>query len=213
MRWSLYAQHEFAESNIRTIMKNVIKECLNKEAQALRSLIDTVDDEYVKIVTLFAHCEGKLVITGVGKSLLVGKKIAASFVSLGIKAIALSPLSMMHGDIGLLDKKDILVCFSKSGETKILCNIIEWVKMHIKIPVVSILGTALSTIYKESNHCIVIDCEEADPFNIVPTTSTTAMMAIGDALLCAVVKLKGITLDELKKNHPGGSIGEKMNCL
>ena len=147
MRWSLYAQHEFAESNIRTIMKNVIKECLNKEAQALRSLIDTVDDEYVKIVTLFAHCEGKLVITGVGKSLLVGKKIAASFVSLGIKAIALSPLSMMHGDIGLLDKKDILVCFSKSGETKILCNIIEWVKMHIKIPVVSILGTALSTIY------------------------------------------------------------------
>ena len=134
-------------------MKNVIKECLNKEAQALRSLIDTVDDEYVKIVTLFAHCEGKLVITGVGKSLLVGKKIAASFVSLGIKAIALSPLSMMHGDIGLLDKKDILVCFSKSGETKILCNIIEWVKMHIKIPVVSILGTALSTIYKESNNC------------------------------------------------------------
>lgn len=191
-------------------MKDIIKECLRQEAETLSSLISMVDDEYVRIASLFAHCGGKLVFTGVGKSLQVAEKITSSFVSLGIKSISLDPLSMLHGDIGILDKDDVFICMSKSGETEILLDVVKCVKNNYQIPIVSISGSYMSTLYRFSDYAIVIECEESGPFNIVPTTSTTAMMAIGDALLCAVVNLKGITIDELRKNHPGGSIGKKI---
>ena len=190
-------------------MKDVIRNCLCKEAETLFSLVENVDDKYVQIASLFAQCKGKLVFTGVGKSFLVGKKIASSFTSLGIKSIALDPLSMLHGDIGLLAKEDILVCLSKSGETDVLLDLVLYIKKS-GIPIVSILGTFRSSIYKESDYCIVVECKEAGPFGIVPTTSATAMMVIGDALLCAVVNLRGITLADLKKNHPGGAIGKNI---
>ncbi len=191
-------------------MKEIIKECFRKEAETLASLIGKVDDEYVKIVSLFAQCKGKLIFTGVGKSLQVAKKIASSFVSLGIKSIALDPLSMLHGDIGFLDKDDIFICLSKSGETDILLDVVNYVKETFRIPIISISASYMSTLFKSSDYSIIVECEESGPFNIVPTTSTTVMMAIGDALLSAVVNVKGITIDELRKNHPSGDIGKKI---
>lgn len=210
----MYAQFEILKSYITAIMKDIIKECLRREAEALTLLVGKVDEEYVKIANLFAMCKGNLVFTGVGKSLQVGEKIASSFVSLGIKSIALDPLSMLHGDIGIFDKDDIFVCLSKSGETDILLDVVKCVKNNYQIPIVSVTGSYMSTLFRLSDYSIIVECEEAGPFNIVPTTSTTVMMAVGDALLCAVVNLKGITIDELKKNHPGGAIGKKINrCI
>lgn len=191
-------------------MINIIKKCLSDEAQALLLLADRVEDEYFQVAKIFAQCKGKIIFTGVGKSLIISEKIAASFTSLGITSISLNPLSMLHGDIGFFSQDDILVCLSKSGETDILLDVVNYIR-SLNIQVVSLIGNSESSLYKFSDYSIIIETDEAGPFGLVPTTSTTAMMAVGDALLCAVVRLRGITMEELKKNHPGGAIGRSFS--
>ena len=149
----------------------------------------------------------KFFFTGVGKSYIVASKIAATFSSLGISSIAINPLFMLHGDLGQLSKDDFFVVISNSGETDVLLDVINAIH-KLGIIVLSITGNRTSTIAKLSNEHIEIKVDEAGPFGIVSTSSTTAVMAMGDALACALCYMKSITIDDFKRFHPSGELSK-----
>jgi len=190
----------------------VIKQCLLKEADALKTLAEQADESYLEVLELISNCNGKCCFTGVGKSFIVASKIASSFCSLGYCSIAIDPLRLLHGDLGALSKDDIVFALSNSGETKILLHALNLIAgMNIKI--ISITGNANSSLAKMSSCHILVETTEAGPFGLVPSTSTTSMMAIGDALLCGLVEINGITIERFMEFHPGGTIGEKLHKI
>lgn len=187
-----------------------IKRCLLEEAETLKALAEQVDEPYEKALNLISNCSGKCCFTGVGKSFIVASKIASSFCSIGNCSIAIDPLRLLHGDLGALSKDDIVFALSNSGETEILLQALELVAgMELKI--ISMTGNVNSSIAKMSNCHILVETTEAGPFGLVPSTSTTAMMAMGDALLCGFVEMKGITIDRFRVFHPGGNLGKRMH--
>lgn len=186
-----------------------IQECLHEEADALKAASEKVDGSYLKALNLISSCSGKCCFTGVGKSFIVASKIASSFCSIGYCSIAIDPLRLLHGDLGALSKDDIVFALSNSGETKILLQALSLIdRMDVKI--ISMTGNSNSSLAKMSNCHILVETTEAGPFGLVPSTSTTAMMAMGDALLCGYVEMNGITIDSFREFHPGGTIGEKL---
>ena len=189
-----------------------IKRCLLEEAEALKALADQADESYLEVLNLISNCNGKCCFTGVGKSFIVASKIASSFCSLGYCSIAIDPLRLLHGDLGALSKEDLVFALSNSGETKILLHAMKLIEaMNIKI--ISITGNANSSLAQMSRCHVEVKTTEAGPFGLVPSTSTTAMMAIGDALLSGVVEMNGITVERFMEFHPGGTLGEKMHKI
>ena len=189
-----------------------IKRCLLEEAEALKALADQADESYLEVLNLISNCNGKCCFTGVGKSFIVASKIASSFCSLWYCSIAIDPLRLLHGDLGALSKEDLVFALSNSGETKILLHAMKLIEaMNIKI--ISITGNANSSLAQMSRCHVEVKTTEAGPFGLVPSTSTTAMMAIGDALLSGVVEMNGITVERFKEFHPGGTLGEKMHKI
>jgi arabinose-5-phosphate isomerase len=186
-----------------------IKKCLFEEAEALNTLAELVDKSYLDVLNLISNCSGKCCFTGVGKSFIVASKIASSFCSLGICSIAIDPLRLLHGDLGSLSKDDIVFALSNSGETEILLQAIKLVA-GMKIKIISMTGSSNSSLAQLSNCHLLVETKEAGPFGLVPSTSTTAMMAIGDALLCGLVEKEKITIERFKEFHPGGTLGKKM---
>lgn len=187
-----------------------IKQCLLEEAEALKTLVNQVDESYFDVLKLISNCKGKCCFTGVGKSFIVASKIASSFCSLGYCSIAIDPLRLLHGDLGALSKDDIVFALSNSGETEILLQALKLVSgMGLKI--ISMTGNANSSLAKMSNSHILVETKEAGPFGLVPSTSTTVMMAMGDALLCGFVEMKGLTIDSFREFHPGGNLGKRMH--
>ena len=188
----------------------VIKQCLREESDALQAIAEQIDESYLDVLNLISTCSGKCCFTGVGKSFIVASKIASSFCSLGICSIAIDPLRLLHGDLGSLSKDDIVFALSNSGETKILLQAMRHIA-RMKIKIISMTGSTNSTLAQLSNCHILVETKEAGPFGLVPSTSTTAMMAIGDALLCGLVERNKITIERFKEFHPGGIIGKKMH--
>jgi arabinose-5-phosphate isomerase len=192
--------------NILDIAKKVLK----TEAEAIAALIDKLNGNFEKAVEMIYECKGRVVVTGMGKSGLVGKKIAATLASTGTPAFFLHPAEASHGDIGMVTERDIIIAISYSGETNELTGLVPFLK-RFRVNLISLTGNTNSTLAKASDVTLDISVkEEACPMGIVPTASTTATMAMGDAIAVSLLVKRGLNEEAFAFYHPGGSIGKKF---
>ena len=197
------------KSRIKKEGKKVIK----LESGALAKLSNSLDNNFVEAVELISNQNGKIIISGVGKSGNIAAKIAASFTSTGIPAIYLNPVDASHGDMGIIDKNDVLIILSNSGESNELADLINFSKKK-KIKIISITSTHKSLLSKNSDINLILPSHiEADKLQMIPTTSTTMSLALGDALCCSVLSLRKFDKKSFSEFHPGGRIGKKLKTL
>jgi arabinose-5-phosphate isomerase len=193
------------------VIKTGVK-CLQDEAQALMEIAPRIDENFVKAVELIYNCKGKFIVTGVGKSGHVGAKIAATLASLGTPSFFVNPLDAYHGDLGMFDSNDVVMAVSYSGNTDELLRFIPML-IDRNIPIIGMSGNPDSLLAKYSVcHLDIHVSHEADPLNLAPTSSTTAQMAMGDAIACALVKVRHFKESDFAQFHPGGSLGRKLLC-
>ena len=179
------------------------------EAKAVSDLSSQLDSSFEKLCLSVLESKGKLVIMGIGKSGHIGQKIAATLSSTGTKSVFIHPTEAAHGDMGLISKEDIVILISNSGETDEIINIIPSIKRLSKL-IVSISSSQMSSMAKGSDIALVIKSEEACPLDLAPTSSTTAVLAFGDALAIALLEAKGFTKDDFASSHPAGKLGRKL---
>jgi arabinose-5-phosphate isomerase len=190
--------------------KKIAKEVLLTEAKELENAAFKIGDEMAKAVSLISDIKGKLIISGVGKSGLVGSKMAATFASTGTSSFFLHPTEAMHGDLGMIGKDDALLAISYSGESEELTKILPHIK-RFDIPLIAMAKDKNSTLGKYADVFLSIDIEkEACPLGIAPTTSTTLTMALGDALAVCMMKYRGFEKEDFASFHPGGSLGKML---
>ena len=186
------------------------KKVLKAEAEAILALTDRVNGEFVKAVEMILACEGRVVITGMGKSGLICQKIASTMASTGTPAFFLHPAEGVHGDLGMLMKGDVVVAVSNSGETDEIAKILPVIK-RMGLPLIAMSGNPASTLARAGDATLDITVEEeACPLNLAPTSSTTATLAMGDALAVALLLERGFKEEEFALYHPGGSLGRKL---
>ncbi len=186
------------------------KEILKTEKEGLEEISKNLDSSFIKAVELILNIKGRVVITGVGKSGIIGRKISATLSSTGTPSFFLHPVEALHGDLGMVTPEDILLAISYSGNTLEVCELASILKKR-NIKIISFTGNLESRLAKLSD--IVVNTKipkEACPFNLAPTTSTTATLALGDALAICLFELKGLSSEDFRKNHPGGSLGERL---
>ncbi|MDE3018041.1 MAG: KpsF/GutQ family sugar-phosphate isomerase [Nitrospirota bacterium] len=186
------------------------KRVLAIEAKAIAGLIERLDQRFTDAVDLLYRCTGKVVVYGMGKSGLIGQKIAATLASTGTPAFFLHPAEGIHGDLGMVARHDALVAISNSGETEELLKLLPFVK-RLNIPVIAMTGRIQSTLAKNSE--VVLDVsvpEEACPMGLAPTASTTATLAMGDALAIALLQKRGFKEEDFAQFHPGGTLGRRL---
>jgi arabinose-5-phosphate isomerase len=184
--------------------------CLKDEAQALLDLASLLTDDFDNAVQLIYQCKGKLIVTGVGKSGHIGKKIAATLASTGTPSFFLDPLDAFHGDLGMIGIEDIVLAISNSGQTDELLRVIPFI-INRNIPLIGMSRDPKSLLAKYSLYHINIPIKkEADPLNLAPTTSTTVQLAMGDAIACALIELRGFKAENYAQFHPGGSLGKRL---
>ena len=185
-------------------------ECLQCEAKAIESLIPRLDANFLRAVELIRDCKGKIVVTGVGKSGHIGSKIAATLASTGTPAFFLNPLDAYHGDLGMLDERDLVLAISYSGATEELLRFLPLIQAkHIPIIGMSSNPSSLLAQYAQVHLDISVE-READPLNLVPTSSTTVTLALGDALACALIEAAHFQPSDFAMLHPGGDLGRKL---
>ena len=183
---------------------------LRIEAQAVAALVDRLGEEFAAACRIFLDCRGRVVVSGMGKSGHVGGKIAATFASTGTPSFFLHPAEASHGDLGMLTKGDAVLAISNSGETAELLTILPLIK-RMGAPLVAMTGNAGSTLAREADvHLDVSVPAEACPLNLTPTASTTATLAMGDALAVALLGQRGFTEADFARSHPGGALGRKL---
>ena len=197
------------KSKIKKVGQDVIK----LESAALAKLSKSLDKDFVKAVELISQVNSKIIISGVGKSGNIAGKIAASFTSTGIPAIYLNPVDASHGDMGIVEKNDVLIILSNSGESHELSDLINFSKKK-KIKIISITSTDKSLLAKNSDINLILPShKEADKLQTIPTTSTTMSLALGDALCCSVLSMRKFDKKSFVELHPGGKIGKKLKTL
>ena len=183
---------------------------IEEESRALKRVAGSLDNNFEKAVRIILDTRGKVIVIGLGKSGLVGRKIAATLSSTGSPALFLHAAESLHGDIGVIDREDTAVLLSYSGKTDEIKVVLDSIK-RIDIPVIAITGNCDSELSSKCDAVIMIDIEkEACPMNLVPTTSTTAMLAIGDALAITLLQEKGFKEEDFAVLHPGGILGKKL---
>jgi arabinose-5-phosphate isomerase len=183
---------------------------LRMEAESLRVLEERLDESFVDAVRMILASQGRVIVSGVGKSGIVARKIAATLTSTGTPAIFLHPVEGLHGDLGIVGRDDIAILLSKSGESSELTGLLEYLK-RLGVAIIAVTGRASSSLSRASN--LVLDCsvaEEACPYDLAPTTSSTAALAMGDALAVALLQSRGFTRDDFARLHPGGALGRKL---
>lgn len=186
------------------------KEVVRIEAEAVRSLEVRVDANFEAAVNLIYACSGRVIVTGLGKSGLVARKIVATMNSTGTASIFLHPSDAVHGDLGMVRAEDVVICLSKSGDTEEIQQLIPMFR-RIGVKIISIIGNASSAVARQSD--IVLDAsvkEEACPHDLAPTASTTATLVLGDALAMALLDKRGFTKEEFALFHPGGNLGKRL---
>ncbi len=192
---------------------DVIKEAkrvLRVEANSILELADRIDESFSRAVELLCHCEGRVVLMGMGKSGLVGRKIASTFSSTGTPAFFLHPAEGVNGDFGMLAKEDVVIAISKSGETRELLEVLPLIKRYGN-RFISLTGNSNSTLARAGDVCLDIHVkEEACPLGLAPTASTTATLALGDALAVALMEKKGFKEEDFALLHPGGTLGKRL---
>lgn len=188
----------------------IAKRVLRIEAKALAELQERLDGRFEQAVELLLACKGRVVVTGMGKSGLIGRKIAATFSSTGTPSVFLHPAEALHGDLGMMMREDIVVAVSYSGETDEIVALLETIK-RLGLRLVSLTGNARSSIAAASDITLDVSVkEEACSLNLAPTASTTAAMAMGDALAIALLDRRGFGPGEFAALHPGGRLGKKL---
>ena len=185
-------------------------QALREEAQAILDQIPFLNENFEKAVDMMYNCQGKIIVTGVGKSGHVGAKIAATLASTGTPAFYINPLDVYHGDLGVMTDKDVVLALSNSGQTDELLRFIPMV-LHMNIPIISITGNPKSLLAKYSNFHITVKVKkEACPLNLAPTSSTTAALAMGDALAIALMQVRHFQPRDFAQFHPGGELGKRL---
>ena len=185
-------------------------QCLKDEAQAILDLIPNIDKEFDDAVELIFRCHGKVIVTGVGKSGHIGAKIAATLSSTGTPSFFINPLDVFHGDLGVMTKDDVVLAISNSGQTDELLRFIPMV-LHMEIPIIGMSGNPQSLLAKYSScHLNVSVKKEACPLNLAPTSSTTATLAMGDAMAVALMEKRNFRPQDFAHFHPGGELGKRL---
>jgi len=188
----------------------IAQETFHIEAEALNRAAERLDHTFLDAIELILQTQGKLIITGVGKSGLVGAKMAATFASTGTSSFFLHPTDALHGDLGMIGKNDILMAISSSGESEELTKILPHIK-RFDIPLIGLTSQKESSLGRYADVFLDISVEkEACPLNTAPTTSTTLTMALGDALAIALMEKRGFKKEDFASFHPGGSLGKKL---
>ena len=186
------------------------KRVLKIESDCVADLIGRIDDTFVQVVRNLDQCQGHVVVTGMGKSGLIGQKIAATFSSIGVPSVFLHAAEASHGDVGVLSRGDIVIAVSNSGETEEIVKLLPTLN-RIKCSLVAMTGNPASTLAKRCDYLLDISVkEEACSMGLIPTASTTAALAMGDALAMAILDLRGFREEDFALNHPGGSLGRKL---
>lgn len=191
-------------------VKDVAVRCLRDEANAIESLIPQLDDEFDKVVELIFNCKGKVIVTGVGKSGHIGAKIAATLASTGTPSFFVNPLDVYHGDLGVITREDIVLALSNSGQTDELLRFVPFLKEH-GIKLIGVSSNPDSLLARYSDHHLTVSVkQEACPLNLAPTSSTTAQLALGDSLACALMEVRHFEAQDFAQFHPGGSLGKRL---
>lgn len=190
--------------------KTIAQETLQIEADALLQAAKNIDDVFDKAVAMILECKGKLIVTGVGKSGLIGAKIAATFASTGTPSFFLHPTEALHGDLGMISANDLVIAISYSGESEELSSILPHIK-RFDVPLIGMTRNANSTLGSYSDLVIKVEIEkEACPLNTAPTSSTTLTLALGDALAVCLMKARNFKTSDFASFHPGGALGKKL---
>jgi arabinose-5-phosphate isomerase len=185
-------------------------QCIHDESEALLGLIPLLDENFDKAVELIYNCHGKVIVTGVGKSGHIGAKMAATLSSTGTPSFFINPLDVFHGDLGVMTHDDVVLAISNSGQTDELLRFIPMV-LHMNIPIIGMSGNPESLLAKYSTaHLNVKVSKEACPLNLAPTSSTTAALAMGDALAVALMKVRDFKPKDFAQFHPGGELGKRL---
>lgn len=185
-------------------------QCFKDEAQAILDLIPLLDEDFDKAIDLILNCKGKIIITGVGKSGHIGAKIAATLSSTGTPSFFVSPLDLYHGDLGVVCEDDVVIAISNSGYTDELLRIVPSL-LKRNIPIIGMSGNPKSLLAEYSTfHLNIFVKREACPLNLAPTSSTTATLAMGDAIACCLIKARGFKEKDFAMFHPGGMLGRRL---
>ncbi len=186
------------------------KDVLAKEAEAILSLERELDESFLRAVYLLLDCKGKAIAIGIGKSGHVGRKMAATLASLGTPAFFVHAGEVVHGDFGMITDQDVLLLISHSGETEELLVLLETLR-EIGSKIISVTSRKKCRIARQADVALVTGVvEEADPMNLAPTSSSTATLALGDALAITLARLRGFTEEDFARFHPGGSLGRRL---
>ncbi len=191
-------------------IRDIATQCLRDEAEAILQTIPQLDEAFDHAVELMLHCTGKVVVTGVGKSGHVGAKIAATLASTGTPSFYLNPLDAFHGDLGMVAENDVVLALSNSGMTDELLRIIPSLKER-HVPIIGISGNAESLLARHADvHILLHVAHEACPLNLAPTSSTTAQLALGDAMAVTLMEARHFDAGDYAQFHPGGSLGRRL---
>lgn len=201
------------KSDSENRLKNSLKygeRCIREEAQALLDLIPQLDKNFERAVDLIYHCRGKVIVTGVGKSGNIGAKIAATLSSTGTPAFFINPLDAYHGDLGVMTSDDVVLALSNSGHTDELLRFVPML-LHMNVPIIGMSRNPNSLLAKYSTVHIQVKVDhEACPLNLAPTSSTTAVLAMGDALAVALMQVRDFRPRDFAQFHPGGELGKRL---
>ena len=198
-----------AEERLRNVRQYAVQ-CIKDECDATLKLIDQLDDNFDRAVSMMYHCKGKIIVTGVGKSGNIGAKIAATLSSTGTPAFFINPLDVYHGDLGVMTKDDVVLALSNSGQTDELLRFIPMV-LHMNVPIIGMSGNPQSLLAKYATAHLLVKVEkEACPLNLAPTSSTTAALVMGDALAIALMEVRDFKPKDFAQFHPGGELGKRL---
>ena len=189
---------------------DVANRVLDIESAAIKNLKGTLNKSFVEACEACGNCKGKIIVMGLGKSGHIADKMAATFASTGTPAFFIHPSEAIHGDLGMIDKEDVVLILSYSGETEEIVSLIPIIK-NMGITIIALTGNKKSKLSKEATINLNVEVkEEACPMNLAPTASTTAALAMGDAIAVALLEKKGFTKEDFAKSHPGGYLGKKL---
>lgn len=194
-------------------LKELARGVLDIEARAITQLIPRIDDAFVAACQHLLACQGRIIVIGIGKSGHIGNKIAATLASTGSPAFFVHPAEASHGDLGMITAQDVVLALSNSGETDEIITLLPLLK-RLGIPVIALTGNPFSTLARNATvHLDVSVAEEACPLGLAPTASTTAALALGDALAVSLLEARGFTRDDFARSHPGGRLGRRLLLL
>ncbi len=199
-----------SEESLDELVRKTALRTLSIEREALEALEASIDDVFISTVELLYQCKGRVVVTGIGKSAIVGQKVVATFNSTGTPALFMHAADAIHGDLGMIQSDDIVICLSKSGETAEIKALIPMLR-QMRAAVVAIVGNPESYLARKADRVLLTPVsQEADPNNLAPTASTTAQMALGDALATSLLALRGFSPEDFALFHPGGALGKQL---